>query len=342
MRLAVDATYSVGSRLSGVGVYSNEIIGGVASRFPHDPVVCAFRPHRFLRGLAKRLPPNCRRRILWEARADGSITVFHGLNQRLPAARYRRAACTFHDLFVLTGEYSTPEYRERFARQAREAAERADLIVAVSRFTASQVRDLLGVEESRIRVVPHGVHLPAPAARRPREPFILHVGAIQRRKNIARLLRAFERVPAGWRLVMAGAGGFESEEILSLVARSPRRGDVELLGYVPRAALEDLYSRAGVFAFPSLDEGFGIPVLEAMAWGAPVVTSNRSALPEVAGDAALLVDPFREEEIAAALIRVIEDSRLAELLRNRGRERAAQFPWRRAVDGTCCVYRELD
>jgi glycosyltransferase involved in cell wall biosynthesis len=125
------------------------------------------------------------------------------------------------------------------------------------------------------------------------------------------------------------------------VESSPRKHDIEVLGYVTRTELEALYRRARIFAFPSLDEGFGMPVLEAMANSVPVITSNRSALPEVAGDAALLVNPNDPEEIAAALTRLASDEALRADLARRGRERALQFSWESAVGKTWEVYREL-
>ena len=116
------------------------------------------------------------------------------------------------------------------------------------------------------------------------------MGAIQKRKNIARLVEAFEAVDSGWKLVLAGSQGYGAAEILTRIAASPARERIVVAGYVSPQALAGWYSRAALFAFPSLDEGFGMPVLEAMAAGIPVVTANRSALPEVAGDAAMLID----------------------------------------------------
>ena len=315
-RIALDATYSIGTDLTGVGVYSTEILTGLARTHPDHSFTFCYRPHRYLRALKASVPGNCRRRPLWETHAVRA-DLFHGLNQRLPRARYRRRVATFHDLFVLTAEYSTKEFRDRFARQAREAAGRADLIIAVSSFTAGQVQGLLGVEESRIRVIPHGVRQAAARNARPREKIVLNVGAIQKRKNIPRLVRAFEQTPPGWRLVLVGSAGFGAEEILRAVEASPRRGDIEVRGYVPDSQLDELYSRASIFAFPSLDEGFGMPVLEAMASGLPVVTSDRSALPEVAGSAALQVDPFDEDAIAGALNRLIDNPELGGVMAER-------------------------
>lgn len=338
MPVAIDATYSVGRNPTGVGVYSREILSGLTSAHPEERFLFCYRPHRFLRSLSETLPPNASRRLL--GRTPPRAELFHSLNQRLDW-RPRRAVATFHDLFVMTGEYSTPEFRERFRRQARDAAVRCDLIIAVSDFTAGQVEALLGVERARIRTVRHGVRMPSPAART-REKLVLFVGAIQRRKNVARLVRAFERMPAGWRLALAGdAHGFGAAAELAAVESSPRRSDIQVLGYVSRAQLEALYRRASIFAFPSLDEGFGMPVLEAMAWGVPVLASNRAAIPEVAGDAGLLVDPLDEDGLASALERLALDEPLRHELARRGLRRASQFTWEAAVEKIWAVYAEL-
>jgi len=337
--IALDATYSLDRNLSGVGVYSREILFGLGRSHPQDRFLFCYRPHRFLRSFRDPLPRNASRRIL---RGPPKGDLFHALNQRVDAPA-RRTVTTFHDLFVITGEYSTPEFRARFAEQARQAARRSDLIIAVSRFTASQVEEFLAVEPTRIRVIPHGVHvLPAAGQNTARQNLVLFVGAIQRRKNVRGLVRAFERMPASWRLALAGAAdGFGAAEELQAVENSPRRSDIEVLGYVTQRELEALYRRARIFVFPSLDEGFGMPVLEAMANSVPVITSQRSALPEVAGDAALLVNPDDPEEIAAALLRLATDEALCEDLARRGRERALQFSWESTLGKTWAVYREL-
>ena len=342
MHIALDATYSLDRNPSGVGVYSREILFGLARSHAQDQFLFCYRPHRFLRSFRDALPRNAARRIL---RGAPAADVFHALNQRVDAPG-RRTVTTFHDLFVITGEYSTPEFRARFAEQARQAARRSDLIIAVSGFTAGQVEEFLDVEASRIRVIPHGVRVPSESATTgknvSRQNLVLFVGAIQRRKNVARLVRAFERMPASWRLALAGAAdGFGAAEELRAVASSPRTGDIDVLGYVTQTELEALYRRARIFAFPSLDEGFGMPVLEAMANGVPVITSRRSALPEVAGNAAVLVNPEDSEEIAAALVRLASEEALREDLARRGRERALQFSWESVLTKTWEVYREL-
>ena len=346
MRIALDATYSLGKNLSGVGVYSREMMSGLTRAHPQQSFRFYYRPHRLFKSLSEKLPPNASRRLLTGApRAD----LFHALNQRVDR-RARRTVCTFHDLFVMTGEYSSPEFRARFTEQARQAAANSDAIIAVSQSTASQVEQLLGVEPSRIHVVPHGsphgspqdasVSTAAGAARR--ENLVLFVGVIQRRKNVGRLVKAFERLPAGWRLALAGASqGYGAAEELRAVEESPRRADIDVLGHLTGEQLAALYARARIFAFPSLDEGFGMPILEAMAHGVPVVTSQSSAMPEVAGDAALLVVPLNIDQLAHALTRLAGDQELRDDLIARGRARVPRFTWDSAVAQTWAVYEKV-
>jgi glycosyltransferase involved in cell wall biosynthesis len=338
--IALDATYSIGDALSGVGLYSHEILFGLAAAHPEVRFDFCYRPHRFFRSLRVAVPKNVRRRLLAEPLGPRGAQLFHGLNQRLPRIPLRRAITTFHDLFVLTSEYSTAEFRARFASQARAAAARSAAVIAVSAFTGSQVVSLLGVEASKVHVVHHGIRqlaLPAVA----REPIILNVGAIQKRKNIARLVEAFETVDPAWRLVLAGSSGYGSTEILARIETSPARGRISVLGYVSPAELAAWYARAQIFAFPSLDEGFGMPVLEAMAAGVAVVSSSRSALPEVAGQAAIQVDPESVEALGQALRGLTRNEELRRELVQRGTARALLFTWEKAVRETWEVYRKV-
>jgi glycosyltransferase involved in cell wall biosynthesis len=339
-RIALDATYSVGGELSGVGLYSREMLRGLTASHPEARFDFCYRPHRYLRSRAAPLPANARRRLLAEPFGPRAADLFHGLNQRLPRIPMRRAITTFHDLFVLTGEYSSEEFRARFAAQASDAAERSTAIIAVSSFTKNAVVSLLGVGASKVRVIHHGVRV-LPYSATPREQVVLNVGAIQRRKNIVGLVEAFETLEPGWRLVLAGSFGYGSADILARIEQSPSRERISVLGYVSPDELARWYSRATIFAFPSLDEGFGMPVLEAMAAGTPVVTSTRSALPEVAGDAAILVDPGDTESLGGALRLLARKEDLRRDLAGRGMARARLFTWEKAARETWDVYREV-
>jgi glycosyltransferase involved in cell wall biosynthesis len=333
--VALDATYSLGPSLSGVGVYSREILQGLARAHPSESWDWFYRSNRYVRAQRDPKPANVRQRWLSESWGNRSAQIFHGLNQRLPKRRFHRQVATFHDLFVLSGEYSTADFRERFARLARAAAAGADLIVTVSAFTASQVEHYLKVPATRIRVIHHGV-IPRPIPDLPREKVVLCVGAIQKRKNQALLMRAFRALPEDWVLVLAGSHGYAAK--MALDGANER---IQITGYLTEEELAGWYARASIFAFPSLDEGFGMPVLEAMAAGIPVIAGNRSALPEVSGDAAEMVDPESEEQLAEALCRLAGDEGRRRELIARGFDRARQFTWESAVEKTWAVYREL-
>jgi glycosyltransferase involved in cell wall biosynthesis len=341
VRIALDASYSVGNQPTGIGVYSSRLIGSLAKAHPRDRILLCYRAKQFVGSPEPRFE-NVRRRLLLPPLPLFRADLFHALNQRVDFRPARCVVSTFHDLFVLTSEYSSREFRGRFAAQARGAAAYSDAIIAVSEFTSRQIQELLGVPESRIRVVPHGVIMPQLPEESKREDIILFVGALQVRKNISRLIAAFERLPGKWKLVLAGpAGGYGAGAIVEQIERSSARDRIQMTGHLSRERLEALFRKARVFAFPSLDEGFGIPVLEAMSFGVPVLTSNRSALPEVAGDAALLVDPASTEEIEYGLKKLIEDDVLRDELSRRGRERAEQFSWRETARQTYAVYSEL-
>lgn len=337
--IGLDATYALDGQPTGVGVYCAEMVRGL----PTAARDCRFRyfarPHRFRQLLAQQ--GWLASRLLFETTPRG-LALFHGLNQRLPQRKRSRSLCTFHDLFVLTADYSTPEFRARFAEQARHAARHADLIVAVSRFTANQVRDLLGIPESRLRVVRHGVRLPTqvePGANR--APIILHTGAIQKRKNLAMLVRAFAATPARWQLHLVGSDGYGAAEVHEEIERSARRTDIIRHGYASAADLASLYQRASLFAFPSWGEGFGIPVLEAMAHGIPVIASNATAIPEAAGGAAELLDPGDETKWRRALSELCEAPARREQMTMAGLAVARENSWSHAVEATAQIYREL-
>lgn len=341
MQVALDATYSADPHPTGIGTYSHALLIGLAERYPQDRFVHCYRPKQFLRA-ARARRGNVQRKLLWPPLPTFRADVFHALNQRVDKRPARRVVATFHDLFVMTEEYSSPEFRARFAEQARRAAKNSDLIIAVSQFTARQVRDLLGFDHTCIRIIRHGVNPPSPALVRKREKIILFVGALQVRKNVTRLVEAFEGVPADWRLILAGASsGYRAESTIERIRSSKCRDRIQITGYLWPAELQTLYARASIFAFPSLDEGFGIPLLEAMAHGIPVITSNRPALVELAGDAGLLIDPQSTEDLHTALNRLIRDPDLCEDLSQRGRDRAKLYPWERAITETYSVYKEL-
>lgn len=343
MRVALDATYSVDPNPSGIAIYSHELLQGLTTEHPDDEFLLCYRPKQFRRA-PQPLSPNVHKRPLLPPLPTFRADIFHGLNQRIDKRMARSVVSTFHDLFVFTGEYSTPEFRVRFTKQAKQAAANSDVVVAVSEFTASQIRSLLGFDQKNIRVVPHGVHFPEgnlPATDH-RSKMVLFVGALQLRKNVSRLVSAFEATPSDWSLVLAGAPcGYQADRILEQIKRSPARQRIKVCGYLPAPQLAELYRQASIFSFPSLDEGFGMPVLEAMAHGVPVLTSNRSGTAEIGSGAASLVDPYSEEAISAELLRLIRDPQLRTTLAEKGRARAREYTWQKTCDATHAIYTEL-
>ncbi len=354
MTIGIDAGNSVDRPPTGVAVYARNVLFGLARARPEERFLWYYRSNRYLRSFGARLPANAERRLLERfalPRSARELRLFHGLNQRLPLGCRCPMVATFHDLFALSGEYSTPEFRSRFASLARETAERADHVIAVSAYTAEQVVERLGLPRSAITVVHHGAEaLKIPAQDRREDilrrlgvtrPFVLHVGALQVRKNVDRVIAAFEMAGGSTELVLAGSHGYGAERILDRIRRSPVRARIRLTGHVADEALATLYAGAEVLLFPSLEEGFGLPLVEAFSVGLPVVTSNVSALPEVAGGAAALIDPLDTDAIAETLGEVLESATLRGELRRKGAARARRFQWRRCAEETWRVYEQL-
>ena len=352
--IGIDAGNSLDRPPTGVAVYARNVIRELALSHPEQRFGWYYRSNRYLRSFRTKRPPNVSRRLLEETalRLNPSRpALFHGLNQRLPKDLDTIKVATFHDLFAITGEYSTREFRERFAALARETASRADHIIAVSAHTAEQVAEFLGFPRTRISIVHHGAEpLIAPSPDQcdaimhrlaVNRPFLLHVGSLQIRKNVTRLVEAFETVAEPVDLVFAGARGYGADRIVERIRNSPARARIHLLGHVGDRVRACLYARAEALVFPSLEEGFGLPVIEAFAAGLPVIASNVSAVPEVAGGAAILVDPLRPSEITEAIDRVLGSSELRADLRSRGAARVQGVTWQRCARETWEVYELL-
>jgi glycosyltransferase involved in cell wall biosynthesis len=260
--------------------------------------------------------------------------VFHASNQVRRAPRGVKLTATVHDLTC----WLMPElHTEANVRADRTFAEkilrRADGLIAVSENTRQDAIKLLGIAPEKIETIYSGVaeeYFNAQPSRRTR-PYVLYVGTIEPRKNLDVLLDAWKMVRTDCELVIAGPEGWGSVQTLARI-----RQEATYLGYVPEADLPGLVAGATVFVYPSLYEGFGFPVVQAMAAGVPVVTSNTSCLPEITGDAAVLFDPRSPSEIAAALTRLLDSEATRAQFAARGRERAGMFTWE------TCAARTLD
>jgi glycosyltransferase involved in cell wall biosynthesis len=272
---------------------------------------------------------------------------------------------TVHDVldFIFLRSKQTERQSRTRLQLAKFALRRAGGIVAVSNSTRDDIMRVFGIGDAqRISVAYNAVDpkLLAPvteAERRAvleryqiRYPFLLYAGSAKPHKNVTRLIEAFsalrgdlarDRQFPGLKLIVIGDDISENPELRRAVVRSGVQHDVRFLGFVPIEAVRVFYASAEVFVFPSLYEGFGLPPLEAMAQGAPVVCSNTSALPEVVGDAAVLVNPENSFEIMHAVKRVLLDRELRQSLSERGRQRAAAFSWRRSAEQLLATYERV-
>jgi glycosyltransferase involved in cell wall biosynthesis len=240
------------------------------------------------------------------------------------------------------------QWRQVYRTGLRATLRRADAIVTPSRATAEDLLSRTRVDPSRLHVIPEAAALPESAAdpepvlarlKIPR-PYILSVGTLEPRKNLVRLVRAYRRVATTGvphALVLAGPMGWNQQTLLRELALAGP-GDIVLTGRIAAGDIDALYRRADLFVYPAVYEGFGLPVLEAMARGVPTVCSNTTSLPEVAGDAAVGVHPGSIREIAAGMQRVLTEPELAERLRTAGPARAERFTWDEAARLTLQVY----
>jgi glycosyltransferase involved in cell wall biosynthesis len=221
----------------------------------------------------------------------------------------------------------------------RGAVRAADRVVTVSEASAADLRELLG---RTARVVPNGVEPVDPLRRGGgRRPFVLAGGNRMPHKNFARLLEAWALIPPAERPRLVVTGSHGDDPLRPLVARLGLDRDVELCGWLATDDLAGLYDRAAAYVFPTLFEGFGLPVLEAMARGCPVIGSDLPVLREVGGDDMVYVDPADPAAIAAAVRAVVADDAAQARMAAAGRKRAAAFTWQRAAEATAAVYREL-
>jgi glycosyltransferase involved in cell wall biosynthesis len=270
-----------------------------------------------------------------------------------PAGDGQRLVVTVHDVaFLVHPELFPRQWSVQYRAALRRVVHRADAIITVSRHTAEDLARRTRVDHRRVHVTPLAASLPSgttdpgPLLDRlkiPR-PYLLFVGTLEPRKNLLRLLRAYRRLAVdGLRhaLVLAGPMGWHPQPLLH-EASATGPGEVVLTGAIgSELELDALYRAADALVYPSLYEGFGLPLVEAMARGVPCVASTSSSLPEVAGDAALLVDPRSTASIAEAIDAVVNDRPLAARLRTAGLARAARFRWDRTAQRTLEVYRGL-
>jgi glycosyltransferase involved in cell wall biosynthesis len=361
VRVLLDVS-AVPARPVGAGVYTVALASGLARRAGDVELHLLARagdgdrwarwaPGASVHAVAPRSRPA---RLAWEQLRGPSFAarvapdVWHGPHYTMPARSRVPTVVTIHDMTF----FDHPEWHERskvvfFRRMIRTSAAHADVLVCVSEFTARRLRRLVAPSGS-VLVIEHGVDHGRFGVAGDRDvdlvllaehgvvpPYVAFVGTIEPRKDVPTLVRAFARIAAtrrDLRLVVAGADGWDAARVREAIASSGVATRVVRPGYLPDATLTALYRQAAVMAYPSIEEGFGLPALEALACGTPLVTTDGSALAEIVADAALLVPPGDADALAGALTTVLDDDDLATRLRMAGPERASEYTWDRTVD----------
>jgi glycosyltransferase involved in cell wall biosynthesis len=361
--VAFDATPLLGEP-TGVGTFCSGALSGLSRR--EDVSVSAFAVSwRRRHGIKRALPAGVRAverplparpvHVLWRHSGippiewvSGPVGVVHGSNFIVPPARRAARIVTVHDLTTVRFPELCDGPTLRFPALVRRAVGEGAFVHTPSRFVASEVVEHFGAQPDRVVAVPHGVSFigASPGAMPssvPEGPYLLAIGTIEPRKDLPTLVRAFAALAAGFpelRLVVAGGRGWGSDAFDAAVAGSGVADRVLALGYVPAADCLALLGKAEVFCYPSIYEGFGLPPLDAMAAGVPVVSTTAGAIPEVAGSAAVLVPPRDDGALASAIETVLTDSALRARLVAAGGERAAAFTWEACAAGLVSLYQE--
>ena len=289
---------------------------------------------------------------LWSLLRRHRIDLYHGLNNVVPVYCPCPSVVTVHDLTYLRfPEVHTLAKKMYWGYSVANSVRRAAQVLAISEATRDDLVHYLQVRPESIVVAPHGAtewppddesHSLSKEFGIAPGTYILNVGTLEPRKNLVTLLRAYKALRTNaeikHKLVIVGGRGWHCEAWERQLSEIDCREDVIVTGFVPDGALRRIYTEAAAFVYPSLFEGFGLPVLEALGCGTPTITSNVSAMPEVAGDAAILVDPTDVGQLADAIYAVLTDRSLAARLRAAGPARAALFNWRQTAQQTLLAY----
>lgn len=354
MKVLIDVTSLMSKELTGIGVYIKNLITNLQNRSDIRLVGTWYaEKYRFKHLISSHIsiPLKPYFHIISGINIL-SYDVFHGPDYRIPFTRLYRKVITVHD---------TVDYENTIVDQKRSAenirklehillTDKPNSIIAVSHFTREQLIYRFPHLESMITVVYSGVdHIDDTISLEDRQrfipnPYLLFVGTVEKRKNLPTAVRAFELAKSKFpdlHFVIVGTNGYKHQEIDEVIHRSRYAKHIHRIGFVLQDDLLHLYRNAELLLFPSLYEGFGFPILEAMRLGCPVVTSNRGAMKEIAGSAAILVDPLETEEMTQAILKVCEDRLQRDELIEAGKTRSQEFTWKRCAEHTIGVYRRL-
>lgn len=357
MRVGLNISTACGN-LAGIGNYAFQLAKHLPVVAPDEDWVFLGPDSRFVPMLVRenaRVFPREHGipRILWEqtvlpsAARKANRELLHGTDFGGPLIYGRETINTLHDLSPFADSIFFPWAKRTYKKTLISLAARRDpAVITDSEFSRGEIIERFKIEPQRVFAIPLATDKVNGSRRVTADPpRLLFVGTLENRKNVARLIRAFgilhSRGGTQHRLVLVGQKGYGWEAIRTAIEQSGAASWVDVRGYVSETELKDLYACASVFVYPSLYEGFGLPVLEAMACGTPVVCSRAASLPEVGGDAAVYFDPHNVEEMADAMERVIDSPSLQSEMREKGLRQAARFTWEECARKHVEVYRKV-
>ncbi len=351
MKVYFDVTCLMPKRVSGIGVYARELFKALRDQdAPLEPVIKLSRvlkPSSVEAHIGQPAKPFFA--PLESLRGGG---IIQGPDFRLLSHSNRfKKIVTIHDLAVFHKGFNSEPFRESGQAATRDVLHNGqpDIVIADTEVIANEIRQQFPEFKNRVRCIPPGcdhflktqknfvpnVH---------KSPYFLYAGHLETRKNILGIIKGFEvvaRKHADAKLYLVGKDGYQSDEIRAYIQASSAQTAIEQKGFVSNEELQGLYAGASAFVFPSFYEGFGFPILEAMSLGCPVITSNYGAMKELAGEAALLVDPKSPDQIAAAMERVLTDSPAVQALMRMGDQRWRQFTWENCAAQFMELYRTI-
>lgn len=368
MRIAINCRSFLLKNYTGIGRYSYNLVRSLSALDKNNEywLYVQKKYFDFKRNVPRVPGANFSVKVDWFGQGLSKILnpidIYHSPSPEILTVENAKIIVTVHDLVYKTyPEGQTPPMRETMEKQLTDIVKKADRIICCSQSTINDLRQSFPVGDEQVRLVYQGVDRDifyplkdqeldqarhALAKRGIPEPFILFVGTIEPRKNLPNLLLALSilknKKKFNGKLVVSGMKGWMIEGLEDVIKKFHLENDVLFPGYVSDEELRAMYNLCEAFVFPSFYEGFGFPIVEAFSCGAAVITSNISSCPEIAADAAMIINPYNPDEIASAIERVIEDKKVKDILQARAFVRAANFSFRKTAEETLAVYKELN
>jgi len=370
MKIGIDISNTIGEK-TGIGYYTTDLVNSLAHIDPDNRYILYpffyFIHNSHYKAAVK--PPQKNFRIKFEYIPKkivdrmwfspipkkwllGEVDILHSTTYSAPKDHYGKLIVTIYDLsFITYPNYHTDLNRNHCMKSTNDAIKFADTIITISEYGKSEMLRYFDIDEERIQVTPLAANdCFRPIEKKERElikngipeEYILFIGTLEPRKNLITLLKSYLSLAPDIRekhkLVLAGKKGWLHSEVKQLIHQNQKY--IYYLGYVPEEKLPSLYSGSLFFVYPSYYEGFGLPILEAMACGTPVITSNRSSMPEIAGDAAVLFNPDNQQELYSTMMLLIQDEELRSEMSRKGIIQAAKYSWEKTARKTLKIYED--